>query len=488
MKKYSLVAISTILLVMSICLTPAKAADGVSMPAVTSNLYYDHLITLLKDDPAQTNALVSEKGVIDLLTGNFVKEFPDDGYDDIAVNEEASYYALLYWNKLVIYNQFGEIIEEIRELNDEEIFYNNSLEGFIPETNSLLIYSKGQLVGYDVDSQKVIFTRTLNNYDKIRTSSQYIAVSSDNNINLYNPSGVYLDTLELDSSIRDFTFSPEQQLIVSTDDPQLTILEVNRNFERKTLTASQFKPGQTPLDQIKVDDKGKYLIGTSQEEGFRIFNYSTGQRIHTSIDGTEPGYSWNGNRDIAITPNGKYILVNDSLYNGKNLTKYVTAITVPEKYQTIELGSKIKPMVKVTRADGVREDITSGVTWRLNNSNAAYINNTTNLLMTKKTGSATLKASYLSFEYVMDVKVVDTKPPKLSGIKDKTIYVGTKFNARTGVKATDVGEGNLTSKIKVSGSVNAKKAGTYKLKYTVTDTSGNKTSQTRKITVKKNKK
>lgn len=88
----------------------------------------------------------------------------------------------------------------------------------------------------------------------------------------------------------------------------------------------------------------------------------------------------------------------------------------------------------------------------------------------------------------MNVMVVDTKPPKLSGIKDKTIYLGDKFNAKSGVKATDAGEGNLTAKIKISGSVNTKKAGTYKLKYTVTDSSGNKTSETRKIIVQKTKK
>ena len=439
MKKYSLI-VASLLLSLCIFIPKATAAEGVSMPAVTSNLQYGELITLMKDDPAQTNALVSKKGVIDLLTGNYVKEFSYD-YDDIAVNDDATFYVVQDNYRLEIYNQFGELKSVMTKFGDP---YDYQLDEFIPKTNLLLISSTTELIAYDVEKQKVIFTRNLNQRDIVHATSQYIAVNSGNTINLYDLSGTYLDTLELDSEINDFIFSADgQQLVVSTNAPQLTIFRVNRNFERIVLNDAQFYPGNTSMEQIKVDENGKYLIGTSEEAGFRIFNFITGERIHTEIDGNSPYYYWN-NPSIAITPNGKYILVDDKLYNGKNLTKYVTSISIPTEYQTIELGSKIQPTVQVTQADGSTGNITAGVTWLLSNTNVAYINNTTNTLMTKKTGTVDLKASYLSFEETMKVTVVDTKSPKLSGIVNKTIYTGSSFNPKTGITATDVGEGNLT--------------------------------------------
>lgn len=66
---------------------------------------------------------------------------------------------------------------------------------------------------------------------------------------------------------------------------------------------------------------------------------------------------------------------------------------------------------------------------------------------------------------------------------NKTIKVGDSFNPRAGVSATDVEDGNLTSKIKVSGTVNTKKAGTYKITYSVTDSHGAKTTKTISVKV-----
>ncbi|MDQ7863116.1 DUF5011 domain-containing protein [Peribacillus frigoritolerans] len=54
---------------------------------------------------------------------------------------------------------------------------------------------------------------------------------------------------------------------------------------------------------------------------------------------------------------------------------------------------------------------------------------------------------------------------------NKTIKLNSSFNPKTNVSAKDNADGNLTSKIKVTGTVNTKKKGTYILKYTVTDSS-----------------
>lgn len=59
-----------------------------------------------------------------------------------------------------------------------------------------------------------------------------------------------------------------------------------------------------------------------------------------------------------------------------------------------------------------------------------------------------------------------------------------KLIKKSGATATDDKDGDLTSKIEVSGNVDTKKAGTYKITYTVKDSSGNTATVIRTVTVK----
>lgn len=79
----------------------------------------------------------------------------------------------------------------------------------------------------------------------------------------------------------------------------------------------------------------------------------------------------------------------------------------------------------------------------------------------------------------------DTNKPviELKGEATISIYVGGKYTEK-GYSATDNCDGDLTKKVKVENSVNNKKAGTYKISYTVTDSSGNKDIATRTVIVK----
>lgn len=77
----------------------------------------------------------------------------------------------------------------------------------------------------------------------------------------------------------------------------------------------------------------------------------------------------------------------------------------------------------------------------------------------------------------------DTVKPTISGIENKTVKKNKIFYLKAGVTAKDNIDGNITKNIKVTGTVNEKKAGKYTLYYTVTDTSGNTTKKKRVITV-----
>lgn len=78
---------------------------------------------------------------------------------------------------------------------------------------------------------------------------------------------------------------------------------------------------------------------------------------------------------------------------------------------------------------------------------------------------------------------IDRERPIIMGIEDKEIKVGEKFDEKDEVTAIDLIEGDLTSKILVTGTVNNKKNGDYTLVYKVTDSAGNVAVETRLITV-----
>lgn len=83
-------------------------------------------------------------------------------------------------------------------------------------------------------------------------------------------------------------------------------------------------------------------------------------------------------------------------------------------------------------------------------------------------------------------KIKSNTEPEIIGAKDKTIYVGDKYDPKEGVTADDKEDGNLTEKITISGeNVDTNKSGEYNVTYSVTDNDGNKVSKTIKVTIKK---
>ncbi len=73
------------------------------------------------------------------------------------------------------------------------------------------------------------------------------------------------------------------------------------------------------------------------------------------------------------------------------------------------------------------------------------------------------------------LKVVDTTKPTIQA-SNKTITEGDNLDLKSGVKATDNLDGDLTKEIEISGNVDKNKAGTYKITYKVKDKSNNETT------------
>ena len=109
---------------------------------------------------------------------------------------------------------------------------------------------------------------------------------------------------------------------------------------------------------------------------------------------------------------------------------------------------------------------------------------------TKKDGETTLKfiatdTSGNESEKSLKVSVEDISAPTISLSKTKVeITKGKSFDAKDYLEsAIDNKDGDITSKVKIDNSVNTKKAGKYTVTYSVSDTDGNDSSRSLKVTV-----
>ena len=144
--------------------------------------------------------------------------------------------------------------------------------------------------------------------------------------------------------------------------------------------------------------------------------------------------------------------------------------------KSVAMNTSFKPTSGVKASDDRDGNLTSKI-------------KVTGTVNTKKKGTYTLTYTVTDkagnkTSVKRKITVYDKVKPVISGAKNKTVRLKSSFNPKSGVTAKDNADGNLTSKIKVSGKVNTKKKGTYKLTYTVTDSSKNTAKITRKITVK----
>lgn len=87
----------------------------------------------------------------------------------------------------------------------------------------------------------------------------------------------------------------------------------------------------------------------------------------------------------------------------------------------------------------------------------------------------------------LNVTVKDLSAPKITLTKEKvSLAYGSSFNPNKYIKsAIDNKDGDVSSFIEISSKVNSKKAGTYDVIYTVEDNAGNSSSETLKVTIKK---
>ena len=238
---------------------------------------------------------------------------------------------------------------------------------------------------------------------------------------------------------------------------------------------------------VTVADKTKPVlqnVGSTTIAAGSKFNAMTNVKAIDNVDGDLT-------KSIKVTGSvntqklGKYTLTYTVADKAGNKAEVKRMVTVADKTKpvlqnvgstTIAAGSKFNAMANVKATDTIDGTITKNV--KVSGTvNANKVGNyTLTYTITDRAGNKT------TAKRVITVK--DKTKPVISGAANKTIKKNSSFNVKTGVTAKDNIDGNLTSKIKVSGSVNTKRAGVYTLTYTVADKASNKSEVKRKITVK----
>ncbi|PGM58201.1 immunoglobulin-like domain-containing protein [Bacillus sp. AFS053548] len=245
----------------------------------------------------------------------------------------------------------------------------------------------------------------------------------------------------------------------------------------------------TSIRKITVNDSTKPVFSGTADTIIQVgssFDSKSGVTVTDNVDGDLTSKIQVSGSVDSQKP-GEYQLVYSATDSAGNTATSIRKITVndstkPVIYGTVDkklnINSQFDSMAGVSAVDNVDGELTKSI-------------KVTGIVDTKKKGSYTLTYTVSDkFRNVTTVKrtitVIDNIKPVIYGAVNKTININTKFNPLTDVTATDNVDGSLTKLIKVTGTVNTKKIGTYTLTYTITDYSGNKTVITRKITVKDN--
>lgn len=471
MKK--LMIFGVLLCAMFLSVHSVKATEGIKMSVVNGGHSYEEVKGTLKSNPDGVNILLkgynNEGLLLNMETGRVLKKFEEIG-SSIIVNDfgNAYVYTDKYDSQTFHEDTFGNI---------DAIDRHNLPVGFIQNSNTFITKSRynDEMSAYDLESNQIIFKNSIGKSNQILVG-QDIAIVRGNSITILNAQGEFKTLLEFDSTIKNAVFTPDNAMLIVSTEEGVTVWDTS-NYQKKDV---QFI-GTENASNLVVDRSNSYIALRNKDLQFRLYNFKTGDRIYTEKDNKKVAKN-----QLALSNKAQYLLINKTVYSGKNIETYVENIMLPNEWKTLELGYYYEPWVRVQRANGKVEDVTKGVSFHPNNIDVAYVNPENNYLVANQLGNVTVIAKYLGFEVKRDFKVVDTEKPLLRGVKNISVYANTGAKALQGMKAIDIGEGDLTKVIKVSGKFNANVPGVYKLTYTVKDRSGNTATAKRTITVKYN--
>ena len=191
------------------------------------------------------------------------------------------------------------------------------------------------------------------------------------------------------------------------------------------------------------------------------------EKINTSVIGSY-------NINIVATDDAGETAKVSAIVNVKQeeVTELPTISGVKEEH-TMYAGDVFNPMEGISAKDARGNSLEVKLSGDFNLEEAGKY--TLTYTATDKWGNVATETTILT--------VIKDEAPEITGVVDKTIEKNEKFDPLAGVEVTDDNDNDIKSKLKVTGEVNNKVAGEYKLSYSVTDSANNTTRAQRTITV-----
>lgn len=224
--------------------------------------------------------------------------------------------------------------------------------------------------------------------------------------------------------------------------------------------------------QIKLNGSTKetILVGEKFKE--------SGYQAHQGTKDLNNIVNVNGTVDTSKV--GKYKIVYTVEYHGKTKTAVRTVVVEDKKEPVITLkGSDPANICKnkeyeeegYEAIDNYDGDISNRVQVKKQKDKIIY-------QVKDSSGNETTK--------IRNIKEQDVTDPvlKLKGSSEMILYVGQTYT-ETGYEAIDNCDGDITSKVRITGTVDGKKEGVYQVNYQVEDSAGNKASTIRTVKVLK---
>ncbi|MGL4656794.1 MAG: glycosyl hydrolase family 18 protein [Sarcina sp.] len=241
---------------------------------------------------------------------------------------------------------------------------------------------------------------------------------------------------------------------ISTDEQGRTVIDIKGVWEGKNI-----EPGQSYKFMLNAE-------GDKPEDLSAIKSVSIGQRMN----------------EAGTVVAEQVIFGDESVKPEVNTAPTLSGIT----NKTIKVGESFDAKAGVTANDKEDGDLTSKIkiSGQVDTSKAGKYTLTYSVADSK--GLETTKTRVITVVEDEVTPPEENTAPVLNGVKDVEIKVGDKFDPKAGITANDKEDGDLTSKIKVTGQVDTSKAGKYTLTYSVTDSKGLKTEAKRVVTVVKN--
>lgn len=243
--------------------------------------------------------------------------------------------------------------------------------------------------------------------------------------------------------------------------------DIVKDVNNETITTNATSTKYTPQVGLLLTDKDYYYTSTLTNKKGTVKQNSYVVILEKIVNGEETNY-------LIITNYGTIQKAWISSENVKIVNKDLLAVTLPEANTAISVKDKIGGTNALYVYNGGFVPIVD----KIMQDNKLYLKVQYKITDTITYGYVDSTINYISYT----LNYINIKP--VINANDKTIIVNEEFNPMDDVAGTDYEDGDITSNIKIeSNNVNINKVGTYEVKYSLTDSYGEKVEKIVKVTV-----